>query len=164
MHSAQSFLANAALLLASCGGARATAKVPDSETNSDIASAPSTTSIVHGEFIDDYSIRYKIGNDEWFQRPKSRFRITKWNHEEMYLIAQNHPDNPGEGGLWTRIDWVLLPDMPDYPWAFCLSAYDALSAEEAEATHVDRDHPRNGCKGFPFSRMQVLPPRVSSEQ
>lgn len=164
MHSAQAYLSFAALLLASCSGVRSSANMPDSKVNSDIASATASTSIVHGEFIDDYSIRYKIGEDEWLQHPKSRFRITKWNHEKMYLIAQNHPDNPGDGGLWTRIDWVLLPDMPDYPWAFCLSAYDAPNAQEAEETHVDRDHPRNGCKGFPFSRMQVLPPRGSSGQ
>ncbi len=152
-------LATSALLISAC--ATNTAQLPNSTDASqanDDAPRPDTAPLVLGTFVDDYGIQYKITSSEWVQIPSSIFHISKWNSEEMYLIAQNDSDNPGDGGLWTRIDWVLLPDMPDYPWAYCLTAYDAQSAEAAEATQANRDQPRSGCNGFPFSRMK----RVSS--
>ncbi len=111
-----------------------------------------------GVFEDDYSIQYAISENEWYQRPSSRYRIVRWEAEAQYLIAQNHEDNSSDGGLWTRIDWITLPDMPPYAWAFCLTAYAAATEAEAEAHQAQRETPRSGCNGFPFSRMQRLDP------
>ena len=115
-----------------------------------------------GSFIDDYAIEYKIDKSQWKQLPTTRLNIHKWNIEEQYLIAQNHKDNPYDPLLWTRIDWVLLDEMPKTPWAFCYTAYNANSWQEAEAKSVDKVNPRTGCNGFPFSRMASKEKNVSS--
>ncbi len=152
------FLASA-LLFSACATNAAQLPTPtDASLANDGASGPDADSLVLGTFVDDYGIQYQITSSEWVQMPGTIFHVRKWDPENMYLIAQNDSDNPGDGGLWTRIDWVLLPDMPDYTWAYCLTAYDAQSAEAAEATQANRDQPRSGCNGFPFSRMK----RISS--
>lgn len=127
-------------LLTGCGSLLVTNGPPDKIT---------------GTFEDDYGIAYSIMPDRWVQHPNATYVITRWNVEEQYLIAQNGPGNPSDAGLWTRIDWSELEDMEPYEWAFCLSAYDAPSADAAEQTGLaDREHPRTGCNGFPFSRMK----------
>jgi len=93
----------------------------------------------------------------WTQLPHGRFNVIRWNAGGQYLIAQNDSANRSAPGRWTRIDWVLLPNMAPYEWAFCLSAYDAPTVAAAESTTVARrDTPRTGCNGFPFSRMRRL--------
>ncbi|MES2304736.1 MAG: hypothetical protein V4558_04485 [Gemmatimonadota bacterium] len=108
-----------------------------------------------GEFQDDYGSRFTITSAEWFQQPGNRFHVLRWNPASQYLIAQNDSSNRGEGGRFTRIDWMPLPGMPPYEWGFCLTAYDAPTAAAAEATAPPRrDIPKTGCNGFPFSRMR----------
>lgn len=109
---------------------------------------------VWGEFQDDYGIRYHIDEESWHQVPDAIYHVRKWDHEGMFLIAQNDESNPSEPGLWTRIDWVYLDSSSEYPWAYCLTTYNAASAEEAEAASANREQPRTGCNGFPFSRMR----------
>ena len=82
---------------------------------------------VIGEFQDDYGIRYTISAREWHQHPRSRYRVVRWNARAQYLIAQNDPGNPTDPGKWTRIDWIALPGMSPYEWAFCLSAFASRS-------------------------------------
>lgn len=132
-----------------------------------VACAPRTTvrqehpyledppSLILGEFEDDYGIRYSITKREWHQLPDARYRIVLWRPDAQYLIAQNDEANPSDPGMWTRIDWMALSDMPLYEWAFCMSAYDAPTADEAEReSNANREKPRTGCNGFPFSRMR----------
>ena len=108
-----------------------------------------------GSFIDDYGIRYKVTDAEWFQLPRTRYHIVRWDVAGQFAIAQNDPANPSEGSLWTRIDWLELRGMPPYVWGFCYSAYNAPSAAAAETVMVaNRTTPRTGCNGFPFSRMR----------
>lgn len=115
-------------------------------------------SMVLGNFEDDYGSRHTVTSTEWFHRPRARYHIVRWIPAKEYLIARNDPANPSDGGLWTRIDWLRLSGMPPYTWGFCMSAYNAASAEAAESTLVARrETPRTGCNGFPFSRMRRLP-------
>ncbi len=108
-----------------------------------------------GEFEDDYGIHYSISKKEWHQQPGSRYRIVRWRTDAQYLIAQNDTANPGDAGLWTRIDWIQLSGMPPYEWAFCMSAYAAPTAAEAERANIaQQQNPRTGCNGHPFSRMR----------
>ncbi len=108
-----------------------------------------------GEYIDDYGIEYSLSDQEWHQYPSSIYRIVLWRTDAQYLIAQNDAANPSDAGLWTRIDWMELSGMPPYEWAFCLSAYAAATAAEAEATTIaQREMPRTGCNNHPFSRMR----------
>jgi hypothetical protein len=108
-----------------------------------------------GDFVDDYGNHFAISSAEWFQAPHGRFRILKWVPSARYLIAQNDSSNSSAPGKWTRIDWVALDGMPPWEWAFCLSAYQAPTADSAEATRLAKPAtPRTGCNGYPFSRMQ----------
>ena len=108
-----------------------------------------------GEFIDDYGIRYVVTERLWLQGAEARYEITEWNGERRFLIARNGAENPTEAGLWTRVDWVALESGTDFEWAFCYAVFDAESQEAARAGAAsDRDTPRTGCNGFPFSRMR----------
>ena len=110
---------------------------------------------LRGDFVDDYGNRFTITHGEWMQAPHGRFRIVKWATAARYLIAQNDSANTHAPGRWTRIDWVTLDSMAPWEWAFCLSAYEAPSADSAEATRVAKPGtPRTGCNGYPYSRMQ----------
>lgn len=111
---------------------------------------------MQGKFKDDYGIKYEINDTLWFQLPKSKFRIIKWNLKEQYLVARNGDGNPGDGGLYTRIDFMEFKNMSPWKWGYCLTAYDAPTDIAAEAmAKADRKHPKTGCNGFPFSRMKI---------
>ena len=135
------------LAIVACGGPPA---VP--------APAP-VPSFLLGRFVDDYGSRYEISQTEWAQLPRARYHIVRWDVAGQFAIARNDPRNPGDGGLWTRIDWLELPGMPPYTWGYCYSTYNAPSAEAAEVVRVaNRATPRTGCNGFPFSRMRRVTP------
>jgi len=115
----------------------------------------SPPAVLLGDFVDDYGNQFTITRDGWTQAPHGRFRIVKWAPGADYLIAQNDSANTHAPGKWTRIDWVMLEGMPPYEWAFCLSAYEAPTADSAEAMRVARPStPRTGCNGYPYSRMK----------
>ena len=108
-----------------------------------------------GTFEDDYQIRYKITDTLWLQLSNTRFHIIKWNLEKKYIIAKNDAKNPGEGGLYTRIDYMTFDNMAPWKWGYCLTAYNAPTDAAAEATAAaDRNNPMKGCGGYPFSRMK----------
>ncbi len=110
---------------------------------------------VKGEFMDDYGIKYSINDTIWIQKPSMKFNIIKWNVEEQYVLAQNDAANKTEPGLYTRIDFIKFENMAPYEWGFCLSEYKAATLEDAlNAKNVDRENPRKGCNGYPFSRMK----------
>jgi hypothetical protein len=110
-----------------------------------------------GNFIDDYGIKYAVTDTLWLQLPRTRFHIIRWNLAKQYLIAKNDTRNPGDGGQYTRIDFMQFNDMEPWKWGYCLTAYNAKTDAEAEATAAaDREHPKKGCNGFPFSRMKVV--------
>lgn len=112
-------------------------------------------SVLLGKFTDDYGIEYVVSDSLWTQQPRSRYYILKWNLKEQYIIARNDEKNSTAAGLYTRIDYVMLPGMKPFEWGFCLSVYDAKSDSIAEHSYkADRQNPRKGCNGFPFSRMK----------
>ena len=116
------------------------------------ADASTPPPMLLGDFSDDYGIGYRIDASEWWQRPDARYRVVAWHPEAQYLIARD------DAGLWTRIDWMPLPGMPPYEWAFCLSAWDMKTQAAAERSDIaDRAAPKTGCNGFPFSRMRRAP-------
>lgn len=110
-----------------------------------------------GNFTDDYGIKYTISDTLWLQLPRTRFHIIRWNVAQQYLIARNDAKNPGDGNLYTRIDFMRFNDMEPWRWGYCLSAYNAKTDNEAEAVAIaDRAHPKTGCNGYPFSRIKVV--------
>ena len=115
----------------------------------------SIPAFLKGDFIDDYGIRYNISDSVWTQLPSTRYHILKWNTKEKFLIARNDSRNKSEPGLYTRIDYTYFENMEPYKWGFCLSVYNAKTDSLAEITYqADKQNPRKGCNGFPFSRMK----------
>jgi hypothetical protein len=105
--------------------------------------------------MDDYGNEYEISRTAWIQLPHGTFHVVEWHPAEQFLLARNDSANSSAPGRWTRIDWMDLPGMRPYSWAFCLSAYDEPTQEAAlEKAVARRETPRTGCNGFPFSRMK----------
>jgi len=145
-------------------GALSVAMPSVAQVRSDEATDPPPAYLL-GEFEDDYGNRFSVSTDEWALHGSARYLVEHWDAAAQFVILQNHESNPGEAGMWTRIDWVDLPGMAPWGWAFCMSVYDAPSAEAAEAvTTADRAAPRTGCNGFPFSRMKPAPAGHTSAQ
>ncbi|TWR28604.1 hypothetical protein FPZ42_05175 [Mucilaginibacter achroorhodeus] len=115
----------------------------------------SAPELFKGTFVDDYGIKYTINDTLWMQPPRSKYHIIKWNVRDQYIVARNDDKNPGEGGLYTRIDYMQFNNMEPWKSGFCLSVYDAKTDAIAEATaKADRQNHKKGCGGFPFSRMK----------
>jgi hypothetical protein len=118
--------------------------------------------LIRGSFVDDYQVPHLITDSTWILGSRDRYHIVLSNDSAQYLIARNDSRNTSDPEKWTRIDWMVLP-MPPYEWAFCLIEYKAESRALAEAnTGADREHPRSGCNGFPFSRMRRAAPDSAS--
>ncbi|MEQ9090231.1 MAG: hypothetical protein RIE52_04030 [Balneola sp.] len=110
-----------------------------------------------GSFQDDYNIEYELSEKLFFQKPGTRFHILKWNIDDQYFIAINDSLNSYDPNLYSRIDWVEFEGMEPFEWGFCLTAYKAATPDSAEAvTIADRNNPKTGCNGYPFSRMKPL--------
>ena len=110
---------------------------------------------ITGNFTDDYDIRYTINDSVWTQHKGIVYHIIRWDIKEQYLIAKNDERNPSEAGLYTRIDYMTFENMSPFQWGFCLTVYDAKTADEAiTKAKADKENPKKGCGGFPFSRMK----------
>ena len=114
-------------------------------------------SFVLGAFKDDYGISYSINDTLWIQNPNIKYHIIKWNSKKQYLVAKNDAKNITDGNKYTRIDFMIFNEMEPYLWGFCLTAYDAETDIIAEKNaYVDRQNPKKGCNGYPFSRMKKI--------
>lgn len=108
-----------------------------------------------GAWDDDYGSSYTVSATRFTHGSHSVYEIVRWNRAERYFIAQNAAGNRSDGGKWTRVDWMPFTGMAPYTWGFCLTAYRAESRADAEATPpANRETPRSGCNGFPFTRMK----------
>lgn len=135
------------------GGVNACARTTHPAVPATIGAPPP---YVVGSFIDDYGGHHTISAKEWKQGD-DLYDIVQWNADARYLIAENNSSSPVSLGRWTRIDWLRLDGMPPYTWAFCFSAYEMKTAAAAESSMVAKaDTPRNGCNGYPFTRMRAL--------
>ena len=135
---------------------KSTGGIPGSNKHSKSAINTIPTDL-QGNFEDDYGIRYSISDTLWIQHPGIKYHIIKWNKEGQYIIARNDNDNPGEAGLYTRIDYMFFKNMEPFHWGFCLTVYNAKTDTEAETKAIaDRQNPKKGCGGFPFSRMKKV--------
>lgn len=108
-----------------------------------------------GQFTDDYGIHYTVNDTIFILEPAAKYHILQWNEKDQYLLTKNDTSNPSEKGLYTRIDYMKFTGMEPYTWGFCLTVYDAPNADAAlKAPTANRDMPKKGCNGFPFSRMK----------
>ncbi|MFT3912319.1 MAG: hypothetical protein QM737_23025 [Ferruginibacter sp.] len=110
-----------------------------------------------GNFEDDYGIHYKITDSVWAQGSGIKYHILQWNKKEQCIIARNDNNNPTEAGLYTRIDYMQFENMQPWTWGFCYTVYKAKTDSDARnALAADRNNPRKGCNGYPFSRMKKI--------
>lgn len=113
-----------------------------------------------GNFTDDYKITYSITDSLWVQNGYAKYHIIKWNSEQQYLVARNDAGNKSDKNKYTRIDYMTSTGMEPFLWGFCLTVYDAETDEIAEKTaSADRQNPKKGCNGYPFSRMKRVEPK-----
>lgn len=113
--------------------------------------------LLKGNFMDDYGIQFTITDSLWTQHPNVKYHIISWDTNAQYAIAQNDENNPSDKGLFTRIDYIPLADMDPFTWGFCLTVYKAKTIDEAKArASADRQNPKKGCNGYPFSRMKRI--------
>ncbi len=118
-------------------------------------SSESIPTLLKGNFMDDYGIQFTINDSVWTQHPNVNYHIISWDTTAQFILAKNDNNNPGDHGLFTRIDYMLLPGMEPFNWGFCLTVYKAKTIEEAQsAISADRLNPKKGCNGYPFSRMK----------
>jgi hypothetical protein len=130
-------------------------KAPQKVTPQSTNPIPPLPGIITGNFTDDYGIRYAITDTLWLQQPSIRYRILQVDTVQQFLLARNDLRNPTDKGLYTRIDYMQFNNMEPYRWGFCLTVYNAKSDSLAAAAQpADRQNPRKGCNGFPFSRMK----------
>ena len=108
-----------------------------------------------GNFTDDYAIRYTITDSVWIQHPATKYYLLAYDSAGNYLIVKNAASNSTGAGLYTRIDIMPFEKMEPYRWGFCLTTYNEKTYAAALAKQAaDRNNPKNGCGGFPFSRMK----------
>ena len=111
--------------------------------------------LLSGNFADDYDIQYSISDSVWVQFPNTKYHIIAVDSSAQYILAKNDSNNPGDAGLYTRIDYMYFQNMKPYIWGFCLTVYNAKTLEEAKIKAIaDRNNPMKGCNSYPFSRMK----------
>ncbi|MGB8191240.1 MAG: hypothetical protein WCF67_04930 [Chitinophagaceae bacterium] len=146
---ARYFLFSFLLLVSGCSSVRNT-------TNTNSANTVILPGWMKGHFMDDYGIRYTVNDTLFRQHPSALYHILEWNEKEQYLLVKNDEGNPTEKGLYSRIDYMQFTNMQPYLWGFCLTVYNAQDTGAAKkAPFADRENPKKGCNGFPFSRMKV---------
>lgn len=112
---------------------------------------------IRGSFSDDYGIQYNITDTLWTQMPNVKYKILFVDTTARYILAKNGSENPSDKGLYTRIDYMSFTGMKPYEWGFCLTIYDAQTMKDAQQKiAANRDNPKKGCNGYPFSRMKKL--------
>lgn len=109
-----------------------------------------------GTWHDDYGSTHAVSDSLWVQHGNARYEIVRWDSAGQFAIARNASTNRDDGGTFTRIDWLKLEGMPPWTWAFCLTTWNAPTADSALAhAPARRDTPRTGCGGFPFTRLRA---------
>lgn len=108
-----------------------------------------------GSFEDDYGVSYSISDSLFVMEDHTRIHILEWNLKEQFFVGKNDSQNIYDPLFYSRIDWMEFEDMDDFKWGFCMSAYNEISLDSAKAVNsANRNTPRTGCGGYPFSRMK----------
>jgi hypothetical protein len=110
-----------------------------------------------GTFSDDYGIRYTITDTMFSMVGSANYHILTWNESEQYILARNDTSNKTDKGLYTRLDYMRFSGMEPYTWGYCFTVYNAADSVTAlRIAAADRNNPKKGCNGYPFSRMKRI--------
>lgn len=107
-----------------------------------------------GTFEDDYGSKYLVTDSTFQMIPHSRYNVIEWDEQGQYFLVQNDAGNKYMPNLFSKISIAPLQDMKPFTWAFCFTTYKSNSIEEARAEKSDASNPKQGCNGYPFSRMK----------
>ncbi len=108
-----------------------------------------------GDFVDDYGITYTITDSVFIQAPGIKYNIIRWDTAQQFFIASKTSRKNEDSLLFSRIDYMRFTGTEPWLWGYCFTFYTAKT--EAEALNhpaADRNNPKKGCNGFPFSRMK----------
>lgn len=107
-----------------------------------------------GSYVDDYQTQHTVSDTAWEMvfdgGDLSRFTVLSYTNEAGFLIAQNDAANAFNPDLYSRFDWTF-DDAGDL--YFCQSAFDAMTAEDAEAASANASDLATGCGMFAWSKL-----------
>lgn len=108
-----------------------------------------------GNFVDDYGITYTITDSVFIQAQGIKYNIIRWDTAQQFFITSKVSKKNQDSILFSRIDYMRFTGMEPWLWGYCYTTYTAKTEAEA-LTHpaADRNNPKKGCNGFPFSRMK----------
>ena len=105
---------------------------------------------MRGNFTDDYDIKYSISDTSWIQYPDFEMSVVTIDTIEMFILGYDTEDS-----TYTKVDYMPFQNQGDYTWGFCYTTYEKENQADAlSAASANRDTPKTGCNGFPFSRMK----------
>ena len=108
---------------------------------------------IEGAYTDDWGSPHTITSTTWDQG-FGLFHILSLAPDMQYLIAQNDAGNAWNAGLFSRFDLAVQNGTLYY----CQIEYGAADAATAEAnTSANRDDLAEGCSGFAWSNLGLLP-------
>jgi hypothetical protein len=108
-----------------------------------------------GNFSDDYGSKYTISKKNWRHHGNGNYHILKWNYKKQYILLKNDENNLSAAGKYTRIDYMEFKEMENWTWGYCYTIYNAENKRIAlKKAKADRQNPKKGCNGYPFSRMK----------
>ena len=154
------FLLPAIQLLSACGGSgdgtavdSASDTAVDTGDSGDTGAPPADDIAIAGDWADSWGGTHAVDNAAW-RSGDSTFAIASYDNAAGVAIAQNGPDNAWNPGLWSRFDWTWSDDGALY---YCQTAYDAASADAAEATPAaDGADLLTGCGGFSWTELRPV--------
>ena len=112
---------------------------------------------ITGDFEDDYGITYSISDSVFEMGDHTKIYILDWDLEEQFFVGQNDSSNIYDPLLYSRIDWMKFEQTGEFEWGFCMSAYNETTFDSTKSVEsVNREAPKTGCNGYPFSRMRRI--------
>ena len=108
-----------------------------------------------GEYSDAYGSSHTI--DEWgwgsaSEWGASSYRITQYDGDGQWVVAQNDSANSWNPDLWSRFNWTIDADGGLH---YCQAAYDAATEKDAlAAADADSADLAAGCGGFGWTELR----------
>ena len=108
------------------------------------------TLAIVGSYFDNFGGEHVIREDTWTMDfgggSTYDYTHTAYDNDEMWLVAENGPDNVDEEGLWSRFDWTFIGGglYLCQTTGTAASEADALATEPADPTDLDAGCPYYG--------------------
>ena len=125
----------------------------DDATGDDDDATPPPLPIV-GQW-EDFGVEFAITESYWLQWGLDgtyRYTITQFDAAAGWLVAENHPSNPTEAGLWSRFEWTNFGAQYD---SYCQVVNNAATEAAALAGGpADPTDEWTGCNGDDWGELE----------